>query len=81
MYNESLKRGSVPPTRTQASIAHLLKEGKDPTSCSSFRPLSLLNVDVKVLEEVIVRPLEVVLPGLISEEQTSFIKDRYVFVF
>lgn len=50
MNNESLENGSLPPTLTQASIALLLK-GKDPTSCSSFRHLSLLNVDVKVLSK------------------------------
>ncbi len=35
MFNESLERGSLPPTLTQATIALLLKEGKDPSSCGS----------------------------------------------
>ena len=34
-------------------------------------------MDVKVLAKVIARRLEVVLPRLISQEQSGFIKDRY----
>ena len=63
---------------TQATIA-LLKRDKDPTSCGSYRPLSLLNADVKVLAKVIPSRLENVLPHIISEEQNGFIKGRHLF--
>lgn len=68
MFNEALERGSLLPTLTQATIALLLKKDKDPTSCGSYRPLSLLNADVKVLAKVIASRLENVLPHIISEE-------------
>lgn len=45
VYNESLGRGALPPTLSQAIITVLLKKNKDPMSCSSYRPISLLNVD------------------------------------
>lgn len=79
MYDESLDRGSLPPTLTQASIALLLKKGRDPVLCGSYRPLSLLNIDVKILAKALARRLENVLPEIISEEQTGFIKERYSF--
>lgn len=79
MFNESLERGSLPPTLTQASIALLLKSGKNPSSCASYRPLSLLNSDVKILAKIIALRLEKVLPGIISEEQNGFIKGRNLF--
>lgn len=47
--------------------------------CSSYRPLGLLNVDVKILAKVLAQRLEVVLPEIISEEQTGFITGRYSF--
>lgn len=53
MYNASLDNGSLPPTLMQASIALLLKRGKDATLCSSYRQLSLVNVDVKILAKVL----------------------------
>lgn len=79
MYNESLENGLLPPTLTQASISLLLKPDKDLNLCGSYRPLSLLNVDVKVLAKTIALRLEKVLPSIISEEQNGFIKGRYLF--
>lgn len=79
MYNESLDHGSLPPTLSQASITLLLKKGKDPESCISYRPLSLLNVDVKILAKVLATRLEKILLNIISEEQNGFIKGRQLF--
>ena len=79
VYNESLERGSLPPTLTQASIALLLKKGKDPSLCASYRPLSLLNVDIKILAKALAIRLEKTLPAIISEEQNGFIKGRQLF--
>ncbi len=69
----------LPLTLRQASITLLPKDGKDPTLCNSYRPISLLNVDVKILAKILAFRLEVVLPSITSEEQTGFIKGRYSF--
>ncbi|KAF0036602.1 hypothetical protein F2P81_011914 [Scophthalmus maximus] len=79
VYSESIKRGTLPPTLTQASISLLLKKDKDPTCCGSYRPLSLLNVDVKVLAKALATRLEAVLPDIVSKEQTGFMKGRHSF--
>uniref|UniRef100_A0A669BRS1 Reverse transcriptase domain-containing protein n=1 Tax=Oreochromis niloticus TaxID=8128 RepID=A0A669BRS1_ORENI len=79
VYNESLRNGRLPPTLTQASISVLLKKGKDPTACESYRPLSLLNVDFKILAKLLAIRLEAVLPQIISQEQNGFIKGRQLF--
>lgn len=68
VFNESIESGSLPPTLTKATIALLHKGDKDPTSCGSYRPLSLLNADLKVLAKVIASRLDNVLPHIISEE-------------
>lgn len=47
VYNKSLEWGSLPQTLTQVSITVLLKSDKDPISGSSYRPVSLLNIDAK----------------------------------
>lgn len=79
VFNESIERGSLPVTLTQASISLLLKKGKDPANCSSYRPISLLNVDVKILAKVLASRLETVLPSIVSEDQTGFVKGRHSF--
>lgn len=68
VYKESLQVGSLPPTLRQASISLLLKKDKDPNVCGSYRPLSLLNVDAKILAKALASRLERFLPAMISEE-------------
>ncbi len=49
MFNDSLDWGALPQTLTEASINLLLKPGKEDSDCSSYRPISLLNADYKIL--------------------------------
>ena len=39
MHNEALSLGRLPLTLTNATITLLLKKGKDPLLCDSFRPI------------------------------------------
>lgn len=64
--------GTLPTTFTWATITALLKKYKDPTFCDSYRPISLLNADVKVLAKIIATRLKSVLPHIISQEQNGF---------
>ncbi len=79
LYNDSLKVGFLPPTLSDASISLLLKKDKDPTSCDSYRTISLLNVDFKILTKVLCSRLERVLPSLILLDQTGFTPGRHSF--
>ena len=56
-----------------------MKKGKYPVSCASYRPPSLLDVDVKILAKTLATRLEKILPIIISEEQNGFIKGRQLF--
>lgn len=76
VYNDSLEQGVLPPTLNQALISLILKKDKDPNLCGSYRPISLLNNDVKILAKVLARRLETCLPNIISEDQTGFILGR-----
>lgn len=79
VYKEAFERGSLPLTLTQASISLLLKENKDPTVCESYRPISLLNVDFKILAKALALRLEPILPTIIHSDQTGFIWGRNPF--
>lgn len=79
MYNESFDQACLPQTLREASISLILKKDKDPHMCSSYRPISLLNVDVKILAKILASRLETVLPNIISTDQTGFIKNRFSF--
>ena len=79
MFNESLANGSLPQTLSQAVISLLLKKDKDPTECGSYRPISLLNIESKIIAKVLAKRLESTLPLIISEDQTGFITGRHSF--
>lgn len=76
MFNDSLEHGSLPKTLTQASISLILKKDKDPRECGSWRPISLLNADVKLLAKVLACRLDPCLLDIVSEDQTGFIRGR-----
>lgn len=56
-----------------ALIITIPKPGKAPTSLQNFRPISLLNLDVKIYAKTIARRLMAVMPDLIHTDQSGFI--------
>ena len=52
------------------------KNEKD--SLKNFRPISLTNVDYKIIAFVFAKRLQNILPQLINENQTAYIKGRYI---
>lgn len=79
MFKDSLDRGALPQTLTKASITLLLKPGKEESDCSSYRPISLLNSDYKMLAKILAIRLKSVMFDIISSNQTGFMKNRHSF--
>jgi len=59
-------------------ITLISKPNKDTTSLENLRPISLLNVDYKILTKTIAKRLEKVLPKIINPDQTDYVKGRYI---
>ena len=59
-------------------IASIPKDENNLTTLSNWRPITLLNVDYKILAKVIAKRIEPVLPKLIHPDQTGFIKGRFI---
>lgn len=51
----------------------VLKPDKNPTYPSSYRPLSLISTDLKIISKALAGRVESVIPTLIHPEQPSFI--------
>ena len=51
---------------------------KDKTILENLRPISVLNVDYKILTKVLANRLEKVLPKIINPDQTGYVKGRYI---
>ena len=72
------KMGRFSDFQYQSVITCILKEGKDRRLMSNWRPISLLNVDMKIATSVIASRLKTVLPHIISDTQKGFIKGRFI---
>lgn len=79
MFNHSFESGILPQSLREANISLILKKGKCPDSCTSYRPIALLNADQKLLSKILAMRLEKVLPHIIKEDQTGFIKGRHSY--
>ncbi len=76
MIIESKQKSKLPDNMNTATISLLVKPNKDPTLPSSYRPISLINVDIKIIAKAIAYRLEKVTLSIIYPDQTGFIKGR-----
>uniref|UniRef100_A0AAR2J9L9 Reverse transcriptase domain-containing protein n=1 Tax=Pygocentrus nattereri TaxID=42514 RepID=A0AAR2J9L9_PYGNA len=79
MFIHSTKVGTLPKTLYAANISLLLKPGRDKTDFSSYRPISLLNTDLKILSKVLANRLKQYISSIIHPDQTGFIPNRFSF--
>ena len=64
----------------QAVIKLIEKKDKDKRFIKNWRPISLLNVDCKIISKALASRLKKVLPNLISPQQTAYVENRLVKV-
>ena len=62
----------------QAVIKLIEKKDKDKRFIKNWRPISLLNVDYKIISKALASRLKKVLPNLISPQQTAYVENRFI---
>lgn len=67
----------LPASFNMATISPIIEPEKDPTLPGSYRPISLLNTDIKIISKALAHRLETVLPSIIHQDQTAFIEGRH----
>ena len=77
-YNTSLEEGELTASQRQAVITLVQKPGKDISLIKSWRPISLLNVDVKILSKILANRIQSMLYKIIGPEQNAFVPKRYI---
>ena len=65
-------------SQKQVVITLLEKSGKDRALLENWRPLSLVNVDTKIMSKVIEARVRNVLRSIIHYNQTGYVKDRFI---
>ena len=77
-YNEAFCKGSLSVSQKQGTITLIPKGDENLTKLKNWRPISLLNIDYKILFEVLARRMEKVLPKLAHSDQTGFVNGIYI---
>ena len=73
-----LKKEEMSNSQRQAVITLIEKKGKDRTFIENWRPISLVNVDAKIISKVIATRIKNILPHIIHCNQSGYVKDRYI---
>jgi hypothetical protein len=77
-FKESFRNGKLTDSQRLGIITCLPKPGKDKLYMKNWRPISLLNIDYKILSGVIANRFKNILDPLISKCQKGFVKGRYI---
>ena len=72
-FNDAFKEGTLSYLQRKGVISLLFKGG-DKEELDNWRPITLLNIDYKILAMVLTKRLQKVLPDLINEDQVGYMK-------
>ena len=79
VINLAYENGELSHTPKLSYITLICKDETRADEMKCYRPISLLNIDYKVISKVIANRLGNILPSLIGIDQTSAIKGRSIF--
>ena len=78
VLNIAFMRGTLPRSMTQGLITLLYKEKGDAALLKNWRPVTLMNVDYKILTKVLTNRLKPHMDKLVSIEQACGVPSRTI---
>lgn len=72
----AVEAGAFHPQMNTALISLTPKKGKDHSDCANYRPISLLNTDIKMYARILALRLQRYINKLVHPDQTSFMPNR-----
>ncbi len=73
-----MKHGELTIEHKWGIITLLPKKGKNRFFLKNWRPISLLNTYYKIIAKILAMWLQLVLPNIINDDQTGYLKGRYI---
>lgn len=79
MFAHSKETAVLPPSLYNANITLIPKKDRDPLDMASYRPISLLQMETKILSKVLANRLRKHIASLIHPDQTGFVPGRQIY--
>ena len=77
-FQFALKQGKLGDSQRRGVISLIPKKEKDLRYIKSWRPVTLLPTDYKILAKTLAKRLQTVVSSLVSSDQVGYIKGRYL---
>lgn len=76
VFNATEEQNVLPPSMSKAHIVLILKPGKEPVDPASYRPILLLQSNIKILAKVLAVRLNKVITSVIHPDQAGFMPNK-----
>ena len=77
VFNESYNEEILPESQRTSIMTLIFKKG-DTCDIGNYRPISLTNVDYRIMAFILAERLQRVIDSVVSQDQTAYIRNRFM---
>ena len=77
-FSNSIRKSFLTEELSTSQKQAVIKKDRDKRLIKNWRPISLLNVDSKLISNSLANRLQDVMPNLVSENQSVYVNNRFI---